>query len=322
MSFVQTASRLHFGLLSLAAAPGRRFGSVGLMVQQPGVAVRCEPAAAWSAEGPLAERALAYARRFLDALRAEGETTQGPPLRLRLERAALEHVGLGTGTQLGLAVARAVASAWGMSCAVPDLARRVGRGRRSALGIHGFEQGGFLVEAGKEREGALAPLVARLPFPAAWRVVLAVPESDLGLHGVREEQAFTHLAGHAPPGHADALCRLVLLGLLPALAEADLQAFGPALYEFNVRVGVVFAPIQGDVYASPAVRAVVEFVRGRGVSGAGQSSWGPAVFAVTAGEDHARNLARALRERFALQEGRVWVTAPSNEGAREELEQP
>src|SRR4051812_20613887 len=118
---VRTSSRLHFGLLSLAGGggtpwadppevgilPARRFGGVGLMVEHPGIQVRAPPAAAWSAEGPLAERALAFAHRFADGSR-EGEAGRPlPPQRLAVERAAPEHAGLGTGTQLGLAVGRA-----------------------------------------------------------------------------------------------------------------------------------------------------------------------------------------------------------------------
>src|SRR5205823_11562276 len=116
----------------------------------------------------------------------------------------------------------------------------------SAIGLHGFEQGGFLVEAGQGADGGLAPLVARVPFPDGWRVVLALPGGEPGLHGLREREAFAHLAGSpATLARTDALCRLVLLGLLPGLLEGDPQAFGEALFDFNSRVGEAFAPAQG-----------------------------------------------------------------------------
>ena len=84
MPTVWTPSRLHFGLLSLAGEgeawpdrrgervlPARRFGGVGLMVERPGVHVAASAAAAWSADGPLAEPALALALRFAEAVRRE-----------------------------------------------------------------------------------------------------------------------------------------------------------------------------------------------------------------------------------------------------------
>src|SRR5262245_5520227 len=177
---VWAPSRLHFGMLSLPgawAATGRCFGGVGLMIEKPGLSVAVEAAASWSAEGPLAERALGFARRFAEASAAI--PTERPPCRLILESSPREHVGLGTGTQLGLAVARGLALAWKLPPEdASSLAKKVGRGARSALGVHGFEHGGLLVEAGKRSEDSIAPLVARLPFPEDWPIVLVVPDSE------------------------------------------------------------------------------------------------------------------------------------------------
>jgi beta-RFAP synthase len=318
---VRTGSRLHFGLLNLpagelASPAGRQFGGVGLMVRDPGLTLDARPAPAWSASGPLAERALAFAGRVCHALREEG-IPPPPAHHLVVEAAAPEHAGLGTGTQLGLAVARALAEACCRAgTAAADLARWAGRGVRSALGVHGFARGGFLVEAGKADREALAPLVARLPFPEAWRVVLVLPGGARGLHGPGECLAFERLAGLPPaPGRTDALCRLVLLGLLPAVAEGDLRAFGEALYEFNHLVGEAFRPVQGGTYAHPGGEEVVAFLRGRGVRGAGQSSWGPALFGVTQGAAEAEEVAGRLRQRFGLGPGEVHVTTAANGGA-------
>src|SRR6185437_1004041 len=93
-----------------------------------------------------------------------------------------------------------------------------------------------------------------------------------------EVEAFSRLtAAPSDPARTDVLCRLVLLGLLPALVERDADAFGEAVYEFNARVGEAFAPVQGGVYASARIAELVAFVRGQGVRGVGQSSWGPKI---------------------------------------------
>jgi beta-RFAP synthase len=329
---IQTASRLHFGLLSLAppdappcpdrrgepVLPVRRFGGVGLMVERPGVRLGVTPAAAWSAEGPLAERALAFARRLAQGVRPGEATREVRPQRLVVEAGAPEHAGLGVGTQLGLAVGRALAAAWGLATDVRDLARRLGRGLRSALGVYGFEQGGFLVEGGKRAGEELSPLLARVAFPEDWRVVLALPAGDAGLHGPGEQEAFARLASRpTPPGPTDVLCRLVLLGLLPALVEHDLAAFSAALHDFNARVGEAFATVQGGTYAGPGVAALVEFIRAQGVEGVGQSSWGPAVFAVVGDEDRATHLARRVRDHLGLGAAGALVTRACNHGAEE-----
>jgi beta-RFAP synthase len=331
---VRAPSRLHFGLLSLGGGPGgrpapwpdrhgqpalpaRRFGGVGLMVEAPGVRLAAAPAPAWSAEGPLAGRALAFAERFAQTFPPD----VARPCRLVVEQAAPEHGGLGTGTQLGLAVARALAAAWGLGdLDAVELGRRVGRGLRSGLGVHGFARGGFLVDAGRGAAEAVAPLAARLPFPEDWRVVVVIPPGAAGLHGADELRAFEQLAaGPADLARTEALCRLVLLGLLPALAERDLAAFGEALYDFNARVGEAFAAAQGGPYAGPAVAEAVAFLRRQGARGVGQSSWGPAVFAVVGDADQAQDLAgRVCRSHLGLSGDAVLVTPACNRGATAE----
>jgi beta-RFAP synthase len=306
MTRVRTPSRLHFGLFALpadAAAPAwptRAFGGVGLMIEQPGLTVTAEPATSWSSEGPLAERGVAFARM-----------ASATPMHISVATTVREHVGLGTGTQLGLAVARAIRG----DLSAVELARSVGRGQRSALGIHGFAQGGFLVEGGKRGPGAISPLVARAAFPNAWRVVLIIPRDLRGVDGPREQDAFRALGQGAPDlARTDALCRLVLLGMLPALAELDLDAFGESLYEFNRRVGEMFRPWQGGLYAHPHIGALVAALRAEGVRGVGQSSWGPTVFAVVAGDD-AERVRAALMGKHGCRADEVLVTVASNRGA-------
>lgn len=289
---ISTPSRLHFGLFRLAAdatscdpSLRRVFGGVGLMVEQPRVEVAVQRSHEWSASGPHASRALEAARRTAQALAARGGAGEtDTALAVQVVNAPPAHVGLGTGTQLELACARTVALALGRSeLAVPQLAQVVGRGLRSGIGVHGFAQGGFLVDGGKAASGQVAPLCLRHAFPEDWRVLLALPTAQRGEHGQRERDAFARLAAlPIETERTDALCRLTLLGLVPALVERDLAGFAEALYEFNRKVGEMFAPWQGGIYASAWADGIVQTLRRIGACGVGQSSWGPAVFAVGA----------------------------------------
>jgi beta-ribofuranosylaminobenzene 5'-phosphate synthase len=291
MTRVETGSRLHFGLFNLGQGP-RRFGGVGLIIEDPATTVTVQSAAAWSATGPLADRALAFARLMTTA-----------PQAIRVERAAPEHVGLGTGTQLALAVGKAICP----DVDATELATRLGRGQRSAVGTHGFQLGGFIVEGGKETE-TVSPLVERCAFPEDWRIVLIGPGTDQGLHGGPERRAFEELKRQEASAELD---QLVMHILLPALVGRDLQTFGEALHDFNRRVGERFAPVQGGPYARPEW---VDFLRRQGVRGVGQSSWGPTLFAVTEA-DRAEPLRQSLQAHFGLGEHDVWVTKARNRGA-------
>ncbi|MCS7045218.1 MAG: hypothetical protein NZO58_02560 [Gemmataceae bacterium] len=288
---VAAPSRLHFGFFAplaegsrhwpggetAATLPVRRFGGVGLMIDQPGVEVEVRPARSWSASGPSAARALALAQKFVAGLPA-AESQQAFAVDVR--RCSPEHVGLGTGTQLALATAQALACATGHAdWCVAELARRMDRGRRSSLGVHGFAHGGFLIDGGKIDSRALAPLLWRELLPEDWAVLLIVPKEEHGRHGAGEQAAFGQIESSAPNWRrTEVLCRLVLLSLLPALREHDVAAFGEALYEFNRLVGDLFAPFQGGCYAGPKCAARVAWLRSHGIRGAGQSSWGPTVF--------------------------------------------
>ena len=317
---VRAPSRLHFGLLNIGsykpwsnvdgepALPARRFGGVGMMIDEPGIEVRVQPATEWSVRGLMAQRALAFAKRFAETV------PDLTPHQIELETQALPHVGLGTGTQLALAVAKALAGSSGHGdWDSVELAGRVRRGARSAIGIHGFEGGGLIVEGGKQVDSDISPLVARFEMPNDWRVLLIIPEGLAGRSGDPEQKAFDELKRLVNPHEVDALCRVLLLSTLPALVERDYDTFGESLYDYNARVGEMFAPLQGGRYANRLVQELVTFCRAQGIPGAGQSSWGPVVFAVAPTEDRAKHLQSAIARQYTPVL-RVIATRPNNCG--------
>jgi len=313
---VRAPARLHFGVLDLRGHLGRRFGGIGAAVPVPGVRLEARLGAEFAATGPDADRALEFARRYL--------ANRGLPggARLRILEAIPAHAGLGSGTQLALSVARALAELHGQPTAADQLALAVGRGRRSAIGTWLFEQGGFILEGGR-RPGsdAVAPRLARLPMPESWRCVVVVPEGKPGLSGEAEAAAFADLA---PPAQEEVerVAHIVLLQLLPALADADLPAFGEALSEIQRVTGRWFAAAQGGAFApGPSAELVSRLAEWGAMGGVGQSSWGPAVYGIVGGEGEGARL--AARARAAVgQRGHVYQAAFSNEGARVELAQP
>lgn len=307
--FVETAGRLHLGVLDLRGALGRRFGGLGAAAPAPTLLLSAEQAPTLEAEGEDADRALAHARRFL----AHHDCRGGA--RVRVHRALPAHVGLGSGTQLALATARALAELHGLPTDAPSLARAVGRGRRSAVGTWTFAGGGLVVEGGRRPEGAdAAPLVARLPFPESWRCVVAIPDAAPGVSGDDEARAFAQLP--APDAAEVAhVSHLVLMALLPALAEGDLPAFGAALSEVQRVTGGWWAPAQGGAFAPGASAALVAAMAAWGAHGVGQSSWGPTVYGIADGERAGAVLAARARDALGGA-GRVYEGPFRREGAR------
>jgi beta-RFAP synthase len=311
-----TASRLHFGLLGWGPDSTRQFGGVGLMVEDPGIKIRIEPAAQWCFEGSLSERTCALVRQLLDQRIGPWSSPALLPVRISVLSAPPEHVGLGVGTQLSLAIVRGLLDLAGADdCSAKILAMLAGRGRRSGIGLHGFVQGGLIVDGGRRADDSPPPLVARLPFPADWSILLVQPPGPRGRHGSAEVRAFAELPP-LPDRIADRLCRLVLLGILPAVAQGELNEFDQALRELQHHIGSAFAPWQGGLFASPQSALLTAQMRDLGLVAAGQSSWGPTLYAFGLLSERERDdVAAQLLDRHGLDPATVRWTRAANHGA-------
>lgn len=290
---VMTTARLHMGFMDLHGGLGRRFGSIGLSLDQPALTLTMYRSDRFEAESSGAGRALDYAHRFAELAGVPGGAA------ISLESAIPEHAGLGSGTQLALAVGVALARLYELPLSLQQVAAMTGRGMRSGIGIGAFEQGGLLLDGGRGEHTKVPPILARLEFPEEWRVLLLFDRSGTGVHGGQELEAFRTLP-EFPADTAAALCRRVLVQALPAVAERNLQQFGEAIYEIQCRVGDHFALAQGGGrYTSPAVGDALAWLHAQGVGCVGQSSWGPTGFAVLASEDEAQRCREQLALRYA-----------------------
>ncbi len=322
---VTTPSRLHFGMFSFGQPGMRQFGGVGAMIQLPGLRVALQPADHFEVASWHAERGRRFAELVVDNLAhdLQLDKKRGLPVRLEISQAPREHIGLGLGTQLGLSIAAAICAASGLSPRpAVELARLAGRGRRSAIGTHGFDLGGLLVEAGKRMPDEISPLLARLELPAEWRFLLILPKRETGVAGSDEQQAFERLPA-IPLETTDRLLREAMMWLLPAAASADFSEFSASLYRFGHLAGSCFASQQGGPYAGKRTAAVVARLRQMGIEGVGQTSWGPTVFALLPSEDEARRRLPEVRSHLAgaceTEAYEYLITAPANHGAKIEI---
>jgi predicted sugar kinase len=304
---VRTPARLHLGLMSFGVPTARAFGGIGVMIDRPGVHVRVSKSLRLEARGPEAERALAFARTCVEAWGLREAYA------VEVRMAPRGHVGLGSGTQIGLAVAAGIRHLarpqstehapagplhpgerpvdaseheWTFeSGAALELARVVGRGRRSCVGVHGFARGGLIVEAGRLPEQAttggaddFSPLVARVRLPSEWRCVLIIARGMTGLAGDAEKQAFARLPP-VPTEITAELARIALLELLPAAVEGRFVEFSRAVRRYGLLAGQPFAEASRALPHAEATAGLLDLLGELGIEGAAQSSWGPAVMA-------------------------------------------
>lgn len=240
-----------------------------------------------------------------------------PACRLRVERSAPPHCGLGSGTQLALAAALALARFQGLDHQLSraELVERIAqRGRRSAIGSLGFFEGGLIWEDGQLRHFGPGDETLRVEPPADWRVVLLRPLEALSpCSGETERRAFETI----PPAGTATREQLRALGLqiIESCRGGDFARFAESLTEFNRRSGELFASLQGGPYNGPQVTRLIERVRDAGGTAYGQSSWGSTVFAICPTPKAAEQLAAQLAPTTHHQ-----IAKPKNSGAEMEIE--
>ena len=308
---VTAPCRLHFGLLSFGQPSRRQWGGVGVMVDHPAVRLSARPAQSLQISGLMADRT----EHFVRCWASYQGWTGTPGCQLQIQQMAAAHSGLGTGTQLGLSVATALNAMYDMPQPAPaELAASVDRGLRSAVGTYGFADGGLIVERGKLPGEAVSPLDMRLDLPENWRFVLIHPRAGEGLSGAAEQTAFQRLPP-VPPAVTDALTQELRLRMIPAAAAGDFDAFSGSIYRYGRMAGDCFRTIQGGPYNGPRLAALVARIRDMGITGIGQSSWGPILFALLSSHSAADTFVDSFASEQAAGELELIVAGVSNHGA-------
>jgi beta-ribofuranosylaminobenzene 5'-phosphate synthase len=302
---VRTPRRLHLGLIDPTGSLGRRFGSLGVAIEG-GYELQVLPA----------ERLKVVAgeedeRTIVEALKRMNSTFEtGFEYFIKVKKGIPRHVGLGSTTQLSLAVGSAVARLRNLRVPIERLASILGRGRNSGVGIYSFAYGGFVLDGGVS--SGVPPLIFREEFPSEWAFLLVIPDVKRGLDEEEEKPVMGTRFGDV--NIAREISHRILLGLLPALKERNIRAFGEQLTAVQRLVGKHFKPFQGGEFRED-VKLVLDFLLKK-TYGAGQSSWGPAVYGLILRGEYQRLLSELsdyLKEHGVR--AHIEMAIPRNRGA-------
>ena len=299
------AGRMHLGFLDPSGTLGRRFGSSAWWstASRPRSRSRRPRVDAWHADTPAARgatgpRAMAYVQR----------------LREQCGRARRCACACAACCRRTPASARARSSRWrsaarsragtAWTCRRRTLARWLGRGLRSGIGIAGFDQGGLLVDGGPGRRrhaGAAAGAHARCPRPGASSSCWTARAGPVGR--ARERSAIAAL----PPLRAGARGRAVPPGADARAARRRERRLRAVRRRRQSRAAAARRALRAGAgrqrLDQPGRRpAAAMGARPAGDQAAvGQSSWGPTGFAIVPsaarGAAPARRRARRRRGR-------------------------
>jgi beta-RFAP synthase len=298
------------GLIDLSGSLGRMFGGLGVGVDRPNIVIEAESAQGLTVTGQETQFVTELANRFFKAYQIK------PNAHIDVKQSIPAHSGLGSGTQFALAVATALAKLNCLKATTPQLAFAMNRAKRTGVGTAIFEKGGFVVDGGKKigESAGFPPLLYRQAFPDDWRFIIAVPNVAKGLCNSKEVSAFNKLPPMSEVEVAK-ICHLTMFQLLPALVEKDIENFGNALTAIQIITGNYFAHVQGGTYANKNVADIVEYIKNLGVYGAGQSSWGPAVYGVVK-QNQAKPALQKLKKHLNKSGGgEAFIAKANNKGA-------
>lgn len=316
---VEAPARIHMGLIDMNGSSGRVDGGIGLSVEEPTVVVEAKRSDEIIIRGDAENsgRLQKTAENVLGALGVQGGAE------ITLHRSYPGHIGLGSGTQLSLATARAVCELY-RPLPVRDIAAIAGRGGTSGIGTAVFESGGFVLDGGHRfgpsgeksdfRPSSVsdgvrpAPVLFRHPFPGDWQILLATPAIPEGVSGKAEVDIFRQYCP-VPVGEVQALCHTILMQMLPGIIEKDLDLFGKAV---NAIQDLGLKKVEHRLQP-PLIHDLVAALRTTDAAGVGLSSFGPTVYAI--GDTGMQDSLRAAEEAMAETGGSALLTHARNHGA-------
>lgn len=309
---ISAPARLHFGIIDMRGDLGRIHGSAGVSVQKPSIVLDVQQSSVTNVRGDQSGRVTQLIQIIRSVYNIQSSISVTVIQRIP------EHIGFGSGTQLALSLGMAFNKIYDLNQSLEQIAVHLKRGRVSGIGTHGFIKGGFIVDGGHRvgNPNTIPPLIYRHDFPEDWRFLICVPDIKKGLSGEQEQKAFQQLE----PPNADTVAhasRVVLMQMIPAIIEEDINLFGSAITKLDTIFGDYWTGIQGGTYSHPRIEECVSHLLDIGAYGAGQSSWGPALYGLVNGENQAKRLLQSMKKFLNDGEntGKAYISDADNRGA-------
>jgi beta-ribofuranosylaminobenzene 5'-phosphate synthase len=268
---IETPSRLHFGIVNINNINYPLYKCAGCAIQEPRLVASFEENDELIIEGinrrELIERFIEYAKEF------------NKKVKFRILSEIPSHAGLGSTTQICLSFSYSLHNVNKKYFDPYKEAKKLKLGNISGIGIAAFINGGFIIDSGKNKDDDIANVEFRCNFPEDW-VFLLILDKRLK-KGLSEEVEY-EIIKRLPATRKENIEEMydLLQSMKDAMKEKDIEKFGKSLTRFQYLVGFNFKEAQGGIFSSPIIQEYVDFLLKNGAYGAGQSSWGPLVYAL------------------------------------------
>jgi len=326
---ITTPCRIHLSLIDENGYTGRVDGGIGLMLDRPNVVFE----ASNNAEEFKIE-AHKYYRESIEVINEIASKVfkifdiSNKNFHFNLKRYFPSHVGLGSKTQLSLAIATAITKLKNFTnLSMKDLTKLVERGGTSGIGWRGFETGGFILDGGhdfgkgKEKETFLpssasisanpALTIFTHKIPENWRFVLVIPNVKKGAYGDEEVSVFQNYAP-IPRNEVNEVSHQIIMKIIPGIIKNDLKCFGEGLKRIQ---SIGFKKIEIGLQHK-LVKNLLHFFEEYGLKAYGMSSFGPSVVGIVESDSDAELLLKEVQKNQKNGGGHIYICKPNNTGAK------
>ncbi len=320
--------RIHLSLIDENGYTGRVDGGIGLMLDRPNVVLEVSNSAD--------EFTIECNKYYKESVHVINEKASkifkyfhisNKNFHFHLKRYYPSHVGLGSKTQLSLAIATAITKLKNLNTHIGDLTKLVERGGTSGIGWRGFETGGFILDGGhdfgkgKEKETFLpssasslakpALTIFRYDIPDNWRFVLVIPNVKKGAYGDEEISVFQNYAP-IPRNEVNEVSHQIIMKVIPGILKNDLSCFGEGLKRIQ---SIGFKKIEIDLQHD-IVKDLLKFFENYGLKAYGMSSFGPSVIGIVESEFEAETILKKIQKNQKYSGSHIYICKPNNNGAK------
>jgi beta-ribofuranosylaminobenzene 5'-phosphate synthase len=253
---IRAPARLHLGFM-----PSKNgLGSAAVAISEPSLIMSMRKSDEIHVSGAYSDEFFFMASSFLHSF------SEGKGVDIVVESAIRRHIGLGSGTRMALSIGTGINVLYELGLSPYEIAEFFGRGRNSRAGLETLLHGGMAMDDGSGTE-ILRP-------PENWRFIVAIPNIDHRFFGELERNAMASMK--VPDIEKDFKAEII-----NAIKGEDIEDFGALLTELDLLTGSMFSDVQGGEHTDERISEIKEFGLKEGAYGAGQSSWGPAVYFLT-----------------------------------------
>ena len=252
-------SRLHFGFLNLKSSSPYSYGGMGLSIAKHPTILRVSRASKFESNLKKTLRDKIFTFLCNNSLSKK--------IRIDCIESPQKHIGLGTGTQLILAIEEAISKFYRFNENINFFKRNY----RSGVGINSYKNGGFIVDSPKNNL-LTNEIIFKAKFPKEWKIILLFDSKAKGLHGSTENRFFS---ADTTISLRKKLSDLTLNEIIPSIIYKDFDTFARSLTKFQDLNSLFYSSVQKSNYLSQDIAKVIKKVSMKFNVAAGQSSWGP-----------------------------------------------